>query len=91
VDEKTTTQPETLEEIRARRFLRNALTVRAAGLRKIGDELDRLAKQVDTTASYSLLAETALHAVMWGLANLHLELIIHEAASADVTRAKKGG
>lgn len=82
-----TTRPRTLEEFHAK-FLREALAARAAGLRQIGDELDRLAEQVDTTASYSRLAENALHAVTWGLANLHLERVINEAASADVARAK---
>jgi hypothetical protein len=69
-------------------FLRDALTQRADGLRRIADAFDRLAKDVDSTASYSRIAAQALHELTWGVANLNVERLINEGAGADVARAK---
>lgn len=83
----TDTPTTTVEQMHAR-FLREALTQRAADLRRIAAEFDDLAAQVDGAASYPRLADRAIHTLAWGIANLSLERVANEAAGAEVARAK---
>jgi hypothetical protein len=86
-DTTSSNRPESVEQLHAQ-FLREALEERAAKLRRLGDTFDRFAADVDSTATYSRLAENALHELTWGIANLNVGRLINEAASADVARAK---
>lgn len=79
--------PTTVEQMHAG-FLREALARRANDLRHIADEFDRLAKRVDGASDYVFLADKAIHELAWGVANMGMERVAKEAASAEVARAK---
>jgi len=72
------------------RFLQQALRERAEMLRRLAGELDKLAREVSGADSYAAVAARAIHAVAWGVANLSMERLATEAASADVARSLGG-
>jgi hypothetical protein len=87
-----TNRPETIEEFRAK-ALRDSAAATAAGLRRIANEVEQEAGKLDRIgspgyATYGSVAESMLHAVMWGMANLRLERLARDATDADVARAK---
>ena len=69
-------------------FLKEALTSRAGDLRRLADDFCRLAADVDGANDYVVIANKAIHTLAWGIANLGMERVATEAASAEVARAK---
>jgi hypothetical protein len=76
----------TVEQMHAK-FLREGLQTRAQRLRDLAATFDGLAAQVDTSTSYTTLAADAVHGLAWTTANLTMERLVTEAASADVAKA----
>ena len=65
---------------------------RADRLRKLADDLDRIAARVADvptpgTRSYATLAGSVQHTVLWGLANLSLDSLTSDAHDADLAAA----
>lgn len=66
---------------------------RADRLRKMAEDLDRIADRVGDvptpgTKSYATLAGSAQHTVLWGLANLSLDSLTSDAYDADWAAAE---
>lgn len=87
------TNPDVLADVarHTRTSFQQAIRERAARLRKIAEEFDRIAESVDSVPefnpqsyeSYAHLASRAQHAALWGLANLALENLTTDAHDAD--------
>lgn len=60
----------------------------AEGLRRLADEFEREAtpsgvKRADGLPAHATAAGDALHALFWGVANLHADSLVAYAAQAD--------
>lgn len=75
------------------RFFVKQLEGIAARLRDVADQVEREATlretpYIDGTPKHAIAAEQVIHAVTWGVANLNLSGLVHDAAQADALDAK---
>lgn len=75
-------------------MLRRALESKAIRLQQLADELKALEREIDRTPdlgrrSFSRIAGSAIHAVAWGVANLHLDDLVSAAKDCDEYLAKE--
>lgn len=91
-DSQPAKRPETEEQWHAK-FLTDSIDSIAVGLRTLAERVERLRVDVPMVggpgrATYAQIAAQVVHEITWGVANLHIERPIGEAAAADVARAK---
>lgn len=92
-NDTASTRPEMTDEQYAAKFMKTSIGNVAARLRKMADEVERLGQDVDRVGrpgfpNYGTVASNVVSEIRNGMANVHTENVVRDAADADIARAE---